>query len=380
MVDLPLVPLLELQPEMKLEITAKAAGSPDILAIAQLQASMKDALQGLARAFNQIEIQTERMNQLTLEIKAREQLEALKNELAAQIKHQKEELDALKESLETRIKEVVTNHIKSQLYDMIKESLATVIEEKVREELSRQIPDHLKQTGQDHQRQILQTKTNLHNSEARRYNASLESASLTAPLRPLLRPVPTPEQSPYPILVTSATGSGPNSAIPFSSFPHAPAPTPVRRTRSNIPSAISRSQSLQPIPSTPAASALFPRDLKSLFSLGPDATRALLREYGLQSTMSSPVVEDIKLKVFKPASEPHSPVQVIQAKAPRSLSPIPGEAESDEDVKAHVEDMNTFMTHIGVPFLMVPPPKAKETNADRRRKLAPLVINTSCLR
>jgi hypothetical protein len=74
MVDLPLVPLLELQPEMKMEITAKAAGSPDILAIAQLQASMKDALQGLAKAFNQIEIQTERMNQLTLEIKAREQV------------------------------------------------------------------------------------------------------------------------------------------------------------------------------------------------------------------------------------------------------------------------------------------------------------------
>ncbi|RXW19220.1 hypothetical protein EST38_g6634 [Candolleomyces aberdarensis] len=128
--DLPLVPLLELQPETRMEITAKAAASPDILAIAQLQASMKDALQGLAKAFNQIETQTERMNQLTLEIKAREQLEALRNELETQIRQQKEELDALKQTLETRITEVVTNHIKSQVYDMIKDSLATVIEDK----------------------------------------------------------------------------------------------------------------------------------------------------------------------------------------------------------------------------------------------------------
>ena len=58
MVDLPaLVPPLVLQPETKMEIAAKAAASPDILAIAQLQASMKDALQGLAKAFDQIEMQ-----------------------------------------------------------------------------------------------------------------------------------------------------------------------------------------------------------------------------------------------------------------------------------------------------------------------------------
>lgn len=63
------------------------------------------------------------------------QLEALRNELETQIGRQKEELDALKQSLETRIKEVVTNHIRNQLHDMIKESLATVIEEKVRDEV-----------------------------------------------------------------------------------------------------------------------------------------------------------------------------------------------------------------------------------------------------
>lgn len=140
----------------------------------------------------------------------------------------------------------------------------------------------------------------------------------------------------------------PNSAVPFSSFPHAPAPTPIRKARSNLPSAISRSQSLQPIPSTPAASALFPKDLKSLFSLGPEATRSLLREYGLQSTMSSPVVDEIQLKVFKPSREFHSPVSAAQATAPQAASPIQGGFESDEDVKAHLEDMNTFMSHIGV--------------------------------
>lgn len=72
--DLPLLPPLELRPETRMEIAAKAAASPDILAIAQLQASMKDALQGLAKAFEQIEAQTERMNQLTLEIQAKERV------------------------------------------------------------------------------------------------------------------------------------------------------------------------------------------------------------------------------------------------------------------------------------------------------------------
>jgi hypothetical protein len=122
------------------------------------------------------------------------------------------------------------------------------------------------------------------------------------------------------------------------------------------------------VAATPSASALFPKDLKSLFALDPGSTRTLLKEYGLQSTAPSPVAEETMYK-FKSPSLPHSPTS---HKAP---CPVDEEAESDEEMQSHVEDMNTFMSHIGVPFKMVPPPRTKETNAERRKKLAPLIIS-----
>lgn len=229
--------------------------------------------------------------------------------------------------------------------------------------------------------------------EARRYNASLRSASSDAPLRPLLRPVPTPEQSPYPILVTSATDSSASArSLPFSEHLRLPVRPPMRRslstrsTSSTVPSVISRSQSLQMTAATPSVSALFPKDLRSLFSLDPGSTRTLLKEYGLPSCTPSPATEE-PMYQFKPPSMPHSPA------AHKPPSPVEEESESEEDMKSHMTDMNTFMSHIGVrfdytfslmirltvshqvPFKMIPPPRSKETNAEKRKKLAPLIIS-----
>ncbi|KAF6760193.1 hypothetical protein DFP72DRAFT_805518 [Ephemerocybe angulata] len=345
--------------------------SADVVAIAQLQASMKTALQGLASAFDHIDKSTKLMNQLALEIKEREQLASLREDLERQITSQKEELEDLKTTLESKIKQTAAEVIKTQLDKMIQDSVSSVIEGRVRRELSPQVPDHLRQSASNHERQMFEVQADLHNAEARRYNASLQSVSLSVPLRPLLRPVPTPEQSPYPILLTSAMDPTPER---MSGFPLPHVAMPIRRSTSNAPSAISRSQSLQSVASTASASALFPKDLKSLFALDSGSTKTLLREYGLQSAMSSPAVDDGKPKAHRLPSQSHSPV------AQRPPSPVIEESEMNGDIDAHVEDMNTFMSHIGVPFLMVPPPKSKETNADRRRKLAPLIINKSSFR
>ncbi|KAJ3536009.1 hypothetical protein NMY22_g6224 [Coprinellus aureogranulatus] len=365
-----------LQPTQDLEFPPTVEGTTmpaEVLAIAQLQASMKEALQGLANVMDHVGRQSVLMTQLTAQIKERGELSTLHGELQQQIASQREELYNLKTGLESRIKQTAEDTIKTELKAIVNESIANIVEERVRRELSIQVPVSLRQSSADHERQIHEVQTELFNSEARRYNASLKSASLDAPLRPLLRPVPTPEQSPYPVLVTSATDSSvPASSLPFADHLRLPLALPMRRTpstrsTSTAPSAISRSQSVQMTAGTPSASALFPKDLKSLFALDSGSARTLLKEYGLRSSAPSPVTEGHTS--LRPSHIPESPAT---RKPP---SPVEEGSESEDDVKTHMEDMNAFMSHIGVPFKMVPPPRTKETNAERRKKLAPLIIS-----
>ncbi|TFK23924.1 hypothetical protein FA15DRAFT_670011 [Coprinopsis marcescibilis] len=353
---------------------AEAIASPEILAIAEFQSTIKQALANLSNTLGHLEVQSDRMQQMSSDGKIREELALLKSEIEEQIARQQEELDTVHQLLVEKVRTALKDHVKTQLHAMVNDSISRVVEERVRAELNTQIPEALRQGLLGHKRQIQEVKTGIHNSEARRYNSSLQSASLSVPLRPLLRPLPTPEQSPYPIIVTTAVDeSRLSSAFPLSEFPHAPAPTPIKRSVSAFASlgAISRSHSIQPM--SPGPSALFPKDLKSLFALGPDATRTLLREYGLESAAPSPSIE-----------ESGSIARLRAPKLGRRVSSkgtepaIPEESDSeDENVEVHVQDMNTFMAHIGVPFLMVPPPKQRETNAERRKKLAPLIINTT---
>lgn len=261
-------------------------------------------------------------------------------------------------------------------------------------------------------------------SEARRYNASLQSPSLTAPLRPLLRPLPTPEQSPMPMLRTASGGSAINSPMPFTSysrpqassitrsvsaggsiksspgFPKTPASALIRTVSSGgstinspalpkappsghlltdgpainspalpkAPPIIIRTSSpggsmsdtptpFSSIPKAPVATPVrttfrtsstvpptpsphFPRDLRTLFALGPDAARALLRDYGLDSPMLSPIKEEAKPKT--PLKNKTSGSSVT---SPRSAE------DSDDEATSHAQDMNKFMAHIGVCLL-----------------------------
>lgn len=81
---------------------------------------------------------------------------------------------------------------------------------------------------------------------------------------------------------------------------------------------------METVPPTP--SPLFPHDLKTLFKLGPEDARILLRQYGLSSGVSSPITPK-----------------------PKGLA---NENENEGTSSDHVEDMNKFMAHIGVCFFV----------------------------
>jgi len=159
-----------------------------------------------------------------------------------------------------------------------------------------------------------------------------------ARLRPLLRPLPTPEQSPVILIshfdsVTNSTLATPTSAFPNNFNYKVPAPTPIKRvTSSSLRSALI-SDTVPPTPSS-----LFPRDLSALFALSQEDTRKLLREYGLDSAVSSPV-----------RPRPRG-LSIVNEEDTVSSEEMGGgeEEEEEEDSDAHAQDMNKFMAHIGV--------------------------------
>lgn len=155
-----------------------------------------------------------------------------------------------------------------------------------------------------------------------------------APLRPLLRPLPTPEQSPVVLApISRSTSIDKNSVLPTptSAYPHVPAPTPIRRIASN------------PSREPPTASALFPPDLRTLFAMDPEHTRQLLRDYGLVSESPTPVLET-------PPKDKALPVITEETTSTRDKAIPLGQNE-----EAHVADMNKFMAHIGVRFIVIRP-------------------------
>jgi len=122
-------------------------------------------------------------------------------------------------------------------------------------------------------------------------------------------------------------------ATPATAFPHGPAPTPIRRSRSGVTGL----QVAETVPPTP--SRLFPRDLSSLFALSQGDARRLLRDYGLSSATASPINENPKPRGLPSVDE-----------EPLSDSEKGNEDKGNEDTEAHAQDMNVFMKHIGVRF------------------------------
>ncbi|KAF9526668.1 hypothetical protein CPB83DRAFT_857595 [Crepidotus variabilis] len=369
------------------------ANNQEIAAIAELFSTMKKALGSMNGAFDKLEGQSEKMMSHGLDLQATQQLKELRATLQTQIQRQRLEVDEVRRLLESRVKAAIQAAIKERMREMVRQALRDIVKVKVRDELSHQLPEGLRQQVISHQRQILEVKTTLHNSEARRYNSLQTSTTANARLRPLLRPLPTPEQSPVyapPISRSSSIRTNAQSTMPTpastlssmnSHLPSVPAPTPIKRSVSN-PFTPSVTWTREP----PTASTFFPPDLKSLFSLGPEDTRRLLREYGLASATATPALErppkeralpSVDEESGSPGSDSDAEIYISIKKGKQKES----DTEDEEDPEAHAADMNKFMAHIGVPFLMVPAPKDKgervstvSSNSRRRSLLTPLII------
>lgn len=161
---------------------------------------------------------------------------------------------------------------------------------------------------------------------------------MTEPLRPLLRPLPSAAQSPAYVLHGSIPPFMSSNPTPTSAFPRPPAPTPIRSAIPTLMIPRESNQVFEMIPPTP--SPLFPRDLKSLFSLGPDAARRLLRDYGIEGDTDA--VRSPRTDEPRPKAAPKNTLGVVSESPSEPLSPTSADSESREN------DINKFMAHIGV--------------------------------
>ncbi|KII95749.1 hypothetical protein PLICRDRAFT_227669 [Plicaturopsis crispa FD-325 SS-3] len=294
--------------------------SDEILAVGELLATMKQTLATLGRTFEVLGDQTEKVGQLGPTLTAAHQLGVIRTQLAEQFVTQDQRIEKVKELVSDRLKKDLEEHLRDRIQPMINGAIEEVVQERVKEQLEARIPATFRQLPKSNKRQTLSVQTSLHNSEARRHNGLLTAASMNQPLRPLLRPYPiqSPLQGPSNLLKPTIKVSSPTDVPPTPAIPSPPAPTPIAEVDGDTDD-------------TPTPSPFFPRDLASLFALGPDSARLLVQEYGLIDQGQSPVEERQNISAARTPS-------------------TPGSGDSRE------ANLNRFMAHIGVPFKMVPAP------------------------
>ncbi|KAF8178563.1 hypothetical protein K438DRAFT_1977800 [Mycena galopus ATCC 62051] len=262
--------------------------TPELLAVGELVAAMKRVVGVLGTTFDSLGEQTERVATLAPALKAAEHINKIRAELAQVISESEVQAVEVQHLLEKAVKQTLSDEVKAHI--------AARVAREVKDRVTHQarylpvIPEHLRQQIKSHKRQILEVQRSLHNSEARQHNSALGGEALTTELRPLLRPLPSAEQSPMP-----------------RSMPPTPLPLPISREASIHEAA-------------PTPSPLFPRDLKALFALRSEEAETLVKEYGL--------------------GEHAPPVTPIVAPA----------AEAD----FRERNLNRFMAHIGVSRRRVP--------------------------
>ncbi|KAJ7729503.1 hypothetical protein DFH07DRAFT_181505 [Mycena maculata] len=217
--------------------------TPELLAVGELVAAMKGVVGALGTTFDSLGAQAESVASLAPALKVSEQIKKLRTEVAQQMRDQEMRVLDVKLMLEEAVKQTLSEELKVHIHATVERE----VKDRVARQLNAQIPDNLRQQIKMHKRQTLEVQRSLHNSEARQHNSALGPAALTDELRPLLRPLPNTEQSPF----TAKPGTVP--------------PTPA---------------SVLTDPA-PTASPLFPRDLKALFALRSEDAQTLVTEYGL---------------------------------------------------------------------------------------------------
>ncbi|KAF4567486.1 hypothetical protein EYR36_011108 [Pleurotus pulmonarius] len=198
--------------------SAKYQGSLDLEAIMSCILGMKRLSTTIYSTFETFEKQTARVAGLAPAVDAAGQLRSLRDIFEIKQQERTKRLAELRSRFEEAVPQLIEEY-RSKVDDLVKEVVAEEIKDRVQRELEKQLPEKLRKDVVQHERQLIEVQANLYNNEARRFNASLVSPqSLTVPLRPLLRPLPTPEQS--PVYVRSPIFT-PDTAVPA-----VPLPTP----------------------------------------------------------------------------------------------------------------------------------------------------------
>ncbi|KAJ6576848.1 hypothetical protein B0H10DRAFT_2101776 [Mycena sp. CBHHK59/15] len=246
--------------------------TPELLAVGELVAAMKIVLGALGTTFDALGDQTARVASLGPALKAAEQVKKLRADLSEQIREQEKRTLEVKLLLEQAVKQSLTEELKTHIHSTVEREVV----ERVKHQLNTQIPENLRKRVKSHKRQF--------SSAARQYNSALGPTALTDELRPLLRPLPSAEQSPA------------NANVGGTTVPPTPIPEEI----------------------VPTASPLFPRDLKALFSLKTEDALSLVKEYGLGEKVQTP------------------------------STPTAEAASANDRPDSRERNLNRFMSHIGV--------------------------------
>ncbi|KAF9501783.1 hypothetical protein BDN71DRAFT_1584836 [Pleurotus eryngii] len=346
----------------------KPAGPLDLEAIMSCILGMKRLSTTIYSTFETFEKQTTRVASLAPAVDAAGQLRSLRDTFETKQQERVKRAAELRSRFEEAVPQLI-NEYRSKVDDLVKEVVAEEIRDRVQRELENQLPEKLRKDVVQHERQLIEVQANLYNNEARRFNASLVSPqSLTVPLRPLLRPLPTPEQSPSYVRSPVFT---PDTAVPA-----VPLPTPMTAAP---PSFSGPRSSLVP----PTPSALFPKDLQTLLRYDAQRARQLLADYGLiEETSESPSGLEVPPSGSKSLQTPVTTPSTAKTKkenkdtkkdVKRGKDPAPEEV-SDGTREA---DLTKFMAHIGVPMKMVPNPCLKSAAKPGRPSLRVIITGPS---
>ncbi|KAF7428163.1 hypothetical protein PC9H_007384 [Pleurotus ostreatus] len=346
----------------------KPSGPLDLEAIMSCILGMKRLSTTIYSTFETFEKQTARVAGLAPAVDAAGQLQSLRDAFETKQQERTKRVAELRSRFEEAVPRLIDEY-RSKVDDLVKEVVAEEIKDRVQRELENQLPEKLRKDVVQHERQLIEVQANLYNNEARRFNASLVSPqSLTVPLRPLLRPLPTPEQSPS--YVRSPIFS-PETAVPA-----VPLPTPMTAA----PASFSGPRSSL-VPPTP--SALFPKDLQTLLRYDAQRARQLLADYGLiEETSESPSGSEVPPSGSKSLQTPATTPSTVKAKKENKDAKKDGKKGKDpapEEVSdgTREADLTKFMAHIGVPMKMVPNPCLKSAAKPGRPSLRVIITGPS---
>ncbi|THH30881.1 hypothetical protein EUX98_g3320 [Antrodiella citrinella] len=329
-----------------------AAVAKDVAAVEELLGTMRLTLTAVGSTMDTLAEQTVHVAALGPAIDATHQIGLVRKQLDDQHRRQEQRMVEMKAMLKEEISDgqlqeklreiagvLVRECVKREIVERVRREVSDSVSEHgiggahiSHEQLQEQIPQDMREQAIRYKRQLLEVKASLHNSEARRHNALIRSNSLDEPLIPLVRPFATPASSPILSRQPSSASAIPSPPAPeeLPKEPSEPMTVPILEISEEFPKQ-EKPAVLEIDLTPPTPSPLFPRDLTGLMRLSPDDARALVREYGLE------------------------PLQIPEAG-------LFGEGfigfGDDGPKSSREEDLNRFMSHIGVGFHLVPGPNA----------------------